>query len=352
MVPVAPGSSTQLETTIYKPDGDGPFPLVVINHAREVEPSQQGRYRPDTVARYFLQRGYAVAAPMRRGFSKSGGWYVGASCDVEQNARSQADDVAASLNYLAALPWVDKDRILVAGWSHGGLTALAFGTRNFPGVKGLINFAGGSRNTSCTSPSWQHSLAVAAGAFGKESKVPSLWFYGDNDSFFGQVYRPMHERYTAEGGKAQLVAFGVLGTDAHYVLAPSAASVWQPEVSKFLERLDLPNQPVERFAKFGVLLDEPAPQPTNFAPVGDASKVPNLRFFGRRGYQAFLEAKSPRAFAISDAGEWGWAWGERAQKRALDFCRENSKGKDCKLYAVDEAVVWPGSAALPPAARP
>ncbi len=35
MLPVVEGpDSVQLETTIYKPPGDGPFPLVVMNHGK------------------------------------------------------------------------------------------------------------------------------------------------------------------------------------------------------------------------------------------------------------------------------------------------------------------------------
>ncbi|HKA42079.1 MAG TPA: hypothetical protein VKF40_08825 [Burkholderiales bacterium] len=34
MLPVKGSYSTELETTIFRPNGEGPFPLVVINHGK------------------------------------------------------------------------------------------------------------------------------------------------------------------------------------------------------------------------------------------------------------------------------------------------------------------------------
>src|SRR5438309_2060455 len=60
-------SDAQLETTVYKPDLPGPWPLVVINHGSlgYANPHMQGRNRPVETARFFLDRGYLVVAPMR-----------------------------------------------------------------------------------------------------------------------------------------------------------------------------------------------------------------------------------------------------------------------------------------------
>jgi hypothetical protein len=98
---------------------------------------------------------------------------------------------------------------------------------------GVVNFAGGLRQEQCTG--WQRGLVGAAGAYGKETRVPSLWFQGDNDSYFDQpTYRGMHEQqYTQAGGKAQLVAFGTFGADSHSLFqARAGASIWQPEMTE------------------------------------------------------------------------------------------------------------------------
>src|SRR5262249_45025801 len=109
MIPKKGFFTIELETTIYKPEGSGPFPLALINHGKAPgDPRFQNRYQPLPAVSYFLQRGYVVAVPMRQGFSKSTGTYIGGGCNVESNGRLQADDVVATLDYMVALPYIDK----------------------------------------------------------------------------------------------------------------------------------------------------------------------------------------------------------------------------------------------------
>lgn len=331
----------ELETTVYKPDGDGPFPVVVINHGKAPgDPRFQARYRPATAARYFLQRGYAVVVPMRQGFSKSGGSYIGGGCNVESNGRVQAEDVKAVFDYLGTQAWADKDRLLVVGQSHGGWTTLAFGQQNYPGVKGLVNFAGGLRQDNC--PGWKQGLAGGAAGYAKETRLPSLWFYGDNDSFFDpETFHAMFDRYTAAGGKARLVAYGKFEADSHALFgARAGVAIWQAELTAFLQAIGMPYEIQPAMAKFGMHSSVPVPPRTDFAPLDDDSKLPHVRDPGRIGYKAYLGKLLPRAFAVAPNGSWGWAdGGDDPLKRALDHCNRNGKGQ-CQLYSVDDQVVW------------
>ncbi len=330
----------ELETTIYKPDGDGPFPLVIINHGKALgDPRFQGRARHSAAARFFLQRGYAVLMPMRQGFSKSTGNYIGGGCNIDSNGLQQAQDVKAVLDWAVSQGWADKNSILVMGQSHGGWTTLAFGTLNYPGVKGLVNFAGGLRQDSCAG--WEGSLGRAAGNFGKVTQVPSIWFYGDNDSFFAPyTFRPMFEKYTAAGAKAELVAFGNFGSDAHSMFGSNAGQpIWQPKVGTFMQSIGLPT--AVTYAKYSNVPSVMSiPPKTDFAALDDETKLPYVRDTGRNGYKNFLTKQMPRAFAIAPSGAWGWAeMGDDPLKRALDNCNKSGQGQ-CKLYAVDDAVVW------------
>ncbi|MDP1954784.1 MAG: CocE/NonD family hydrolase [Polaromonas sp.] len=331
-----------LETTLYRPDGEGPFPVAVINHGKAYGDARfQGRYRPATAARYFLQRGYAVVVPMRQGFSKSGGSYIGGGCNVESNGKVQAEDVKAVLDHVVTQPWADKDRIVVLGQSHGGWTTLAFGPLNYPGVKGLVNFAGGLRQEGCNS--WQKALASGAASYAAQTRLPSLWFYGDNDSYFTtDTYQAMFDQYTAAGGQARLVAFGTFGNDAHNMFASRAGQrIWQPEVSRLLASVGLPSEPVGNFAKYAASGLMPVPPRTGFAAIDDESKLPHVRDTGRAAYKTYLTKFVPRAFAIGTDGAWGWAdGGEDPLRRAVDNCQRNSK-TPCKLYSVDDFIVWP-----------
>src|SRR6185503_6490220 len=163
----------------------------------------------------------------------SGGAYLApAGCNIASNGEVQAESVATVLEWLRAQPFVDKERIVVVGQSHGGLTTMALGTFNPPGVRGLINFAGGLKETGCF---WEGALAQAFRSYGGSTKLPSLWFYGDNDSYFPPgVWQDMYARYTGAGGKARLVAFGEFGRDAHGMFSSSrGVPIWVPEVEKF-----------------------------------------------------------------------------------------------------------------------
>ena len=330
-----------LETTVYKPDGAGPFPMVVINHGKAPgDPRFQSRYQPVFAARWFVQRGYVVVVPMRQGFSKSSGSYISGGCNVESNGRTQAEDVKAVLDYFVTLPYVDASNILVMGQSPGGWTTLALGTLAYPGVKGIVNFAGGLRQESCSA--WEGVLANAAGRYGKETTLPSLWFYGDNDSYFSvRTWNAMFERYTAFGGKARLVAFGTFGSDSHAMFGSrTGQSIWQPEVSAFLTQVGLPNRLQSEFQKYGRVNILPVPPPTGFSSIDDLARIPFVKDTGREGYKIYLGKISPKAFSIAPNGAWGWAEGsDEPLERSLQNCNLRGKG-ECKLYAVDANVVW------------
>jgi len=85
------------------------------------------------------------------------------------------------------------------------------------------------------------------------------------------------------------------------------------------------------------------------ARLNDLQAIPYMRDSGRKAYQEFLKHPKPRAFAIASNGAWGWSAPERNPTyvqqtyldvvgRALERCRR--RGGDCRLYAVDDRVVW------------
>jgi hypothetical protein len=68
--------------------------------------------------------------------------------------------------------------------------------------------------------------------------------------------------------------------------------------------------------------------------------VPFLSENGKRAYADYLTKMTPRAFAVSPSGAWCWAEeGEAPDARALATCSAKSD-KPCRLYSVDENVVW------------
>lgn len=335
MVMASPAAAVELETTVFKPPGTGPFPLVIMNHGKEPgNPKFQHRDRFLALSREFVKRGYAVVVPMRTGFANSKGEYMEYNCNMTSNGQLQANDLQNVLNYFRTQAWVDKDRIIVAGQSYGGLATMAFGTRNYPGVKGLINFAGGLRTGGGCE--WQQSLVDAFADYGTKSTLPSLWFYGENDTFFNHdIARKMHEAYVQNGGNAKLVAYGPFKHDAHAMVGSrDGVKIWWPETEKFLQQLGMPTDEVV------ALPETPAIPKSDYAMIDNVDALPYVKDKGREAYRTFLGKSFPRAFAISANGGWSWAEeGDDPVERVLANCQKNS-GQACKLYAVDDYVVW------------
>lgn len=237
-----PDSAIELETTLYRPPGDGPFPLVIFNHGKAAgDPRLQQRSRFVWPAREFVARGYAVALPMRQGFAGSGGRYPNAGCNIAANGRLSVQDVRTTIAYFERRADIDARRVVLVGQSAGGLVALAAASQNLPQVVGVVNFAGGLRQDRC--PDWPSTLAAAAADYASTTHIPTLWLYGDNDATFAApVWHEMYARYVAAGGDAQLVAYGSFGKDAHALFAArSGVPVWEPEVARFFTtKLGLP----------------------------------------------------------------------------------------------------------------
>jgi dienelactone hydrolase len=282
---------------------------------------------------------------MRQGFADSGGNYVNTGCNIEANGKAQALDVVVTLSALARRPDIDISHTVVIGQSHGGLTTMAVGALKLQQVVGLINFAGGLRVDSC--PQWRTELENAMRGYGADTRVPSLWFYGDNDEFFSvDTWQEMFKGYTAEGGPARMVAFGKFRDNSHAMFGSSAGlKIWLPEVRIFFRQLGLPFD-----VKYRIVLadhETPPPPPSGFTAIDDVAGIPFVGDKGRAAWPNYLDAPPPKAFAVSPHGSWAFRFGDPAAMRlAVERCSQGFAKEPCQLYAVDDEVVWH---AAPPA---
>jgi dienelactone hydrolase len=340
-VPAGPGRSARLQTTVFRPNGPGPFPLLIINHGKEAgAPQSQPRERFIVMATAFVKRGYAVLVPMRQGFAASTGRYADFGCDMTANGYAQASDVGDVLTYARRQPWIDGEHIVVAGQSYGGLATLALGTSKLPGVRGLINFAGGLRDDGAQCD-WRGQLVHAFGEYGEHNQIPSLWLYGLNDSLFGpELVDRLHQAFARAGGRVRLIQFGAFKRDAHGMLASrDGEKIWWRDTERFLRELGMPTDEVVAVGA------APIPPKSNFARLDDVAAVPYLSEAGRAAYRDYLNKMTPRAFAVSPNGAWCWAEeGEEPDARALAACASKSQ-QACQLYSVDHDVVWQGQQA-------
>jgi dienelactone hydrolase len=325
--------------TIYRPTGEGPFPLLVFNHGRAVAAKRaaQGRNRPETAARYFVAKGFVVLAPTRIGYGETYGDFdpeQSGGCNnlqVEAMSLAASDQVLAAVEYAKTLPFVVASRWLVAGQSVGGLTSIATVARVPAGLTGGINFAGGTGGNPDASPGRPcrpQALENYWGRIAGQAQVPMLWLYWENDKYWGpDVPKAWHQAWVAGGGMAELASFAPSGEDGHNGLFADMDH-WLPVVDDFLNRLGF-NRP-------GIV---PRPQASGFADVQDTSRVP-VTVQSLAAYQKFLESPLPRAFAVSGRGGWGYSVGDYAHGRALGNCQRQNFG--CRLYAIDNDVVWTG----------
>ena len=77
----------------------------------------------------FAARGYVVVMPLRRGFGETGGTFAespGACSNPHygRGERAAATDVLAAYEFARKLPYVDPDRMILAGQSAGGVASL------------------------------------------------------------------------------------------------------------------------------------------------------------------------------------------------------------------------------------
>jgi dienelactone hydrolase len=332
--------SLPLPITIYRPAGGGPFPVVVLNHGRAPGDKRalQTRFRPEAAARYFVAKGFVVLAPTRIGY-----WETYASgfdpenpgrcvnLQVQAVSEAASQEVLAAMEFAKLLIYADTSRWLVAGQSVGGLTAVATVGRAPAGLLGGINFSGGiggdpeRRPANPCNPQAEQTYWASLGG---QARAPMLWLYWQNDRYWGDtIPRQWHQAWEQGGGRAQYASLAAFGADGHDGFAGDMDH-WLPVVDAFLASLG--------FNKRALIT---VPPPSGFAPLDDVGKLPSRNPTSRQAYARYLSLPNPRAFALGGDGWFGYAQGDYAAGRALGNC-QHFNGEACKLYAVDDQVVW------------
>jgi dienelactone hydrolase len=239
--------SVLMRTTVFRPPGEGPFPLVVMNHGTTQNPVHR-QYFPilefEAAALWFVQQGFVVAAPQRPGHGETGGIFLEdqANCapsDFLEAGRAGAANIQSAIDYMMTQSFVLRDGVVVVGQSGGGWDTLALASQNPPMVRAAIEFEGGrgghfggKPNNNCQ----PDNLVAAARTLGSTAQTPVLMIYTQNDTFFGPVLsRRLYEAWTEAGGIAEYHLLPPFKEDGHFLLGyPDSVPVWSPIVMKFL----------------------------------------------------------------------------------------------------------------------
>lgn len=116
-----PPRGPQTGARLYAPEGNGPFPAVVLSHPSG--PLQQHMFQ---WAKRFLAAGYAVLI-----VDHLGPRHKKSNLDHSVSVTEYAQDDVAAMRYLRALPFVDGKRIVQMGFSYGAMASLREASQGF-----------------------------------------------------------------------------------------------------------------------------------------------------------------------------------------------------------------------------
>jgi dienelactone hydrolase len=240
--------SLTLAATIYVPEGNGPFPAVLWSHGSERLLKMHSR-----AGQAFNQRGYVWMVPHRRGHDASPGTYIlkllhlpepgtvevlaptdwtGWESDYSKLVvalqETHLEDTLAALIYLRSLPYVDVNRIAVAGCSYGGIQTILAAERNL-GLRAAVPFSAATLSWG-PSPDLRGRLLRAA----SHIQIPTLIVQAVND----YDPEPPHllARELQDNGNAPTLympPFGDTAEQAHR-LCTHGVGLWSPTVFAFL----------------------------------------------------------------------------------------------------------------------
>lgn len=245
------GQAVSLEVLLFKPLTEGRFPTIVFHHGSTGNGSDPSRFGitffSKPIARYFVERGWIVAFPQRRGRGRSDGLYdegfaldrSGYSCDAELalgGAAHALEDLDVITDWLRNRTDVDTTRMLVGGTSRGGILAVAHTAKRPDVYWAAINFVGGWIAEGCGDYRViNRTLFVDGAAF----PGSSLWIYGENDSFYSLAYsRSNFEAFTSAGGLGTMIELArAPGFNGHFII--NDLELWAPAMDDFLEQLGI-----------------------------------------------------------------------------------------------------------------
>ena len=239
------GEAVSLEVVLFKPLHEDRYPTVVFHHGSTgngSDPSLFGlTFFSKPVARYFVERGWMVVFPQRRGRGTSDGLYDEGftldrsrySCDYDlalAGATRALEDLDAITDWVRSRADVDTTRMLVGGTSRGGILSIAHAARRPDVYLGAINFVGGWVSEGCGEyRSINRSLFVDGAAF----PGPTLWIYGENDSFYSLPYsRTNFDAFSYAGGIGQWITpTRAPGLNGHFII--NDLHLWEPAMDEF-----------------------------------------------------------------------------------------------------------------------
>jgi len=233
----------KLETYLYKPQGAGPFPLIVYNHGSTLPDQEPEEWAAPFIARLFVPAGYAVLVPERRGYGKSEGARFSQDIGAERGPRyvarmrAEAGDVNAAVEFILkhAGPSLDPARLAIVGPSFGGVVTTLAASQS-KRYRAVVVQAPGAINWE-KSPELRDALTSAAAKL----RVPTHCSVAENDATTKSALG-ICEAAAGAGAKTTLKIYPKFESGrerpgnppGHALFSPAGVSVWQQDVLDFL----------------------------------------------------------------------------------------------------------------------
>ncbi len=241
-----------LRALLWRPQGRGPFPAVLLNHGSGRTPAELERLGPyerqaDILGPLFARHGYVFLYLFRRGVGLSANQGANSvelmnrefaahgqegrnTLQLKLLESGEMSDATAGLAFLRALPGVDARDVAVIGHSFGGSLTFLLAERE-PNLRAVVIFSGAGY-------SWDRSPELRARLLAAAARIaaPVFFIHAEND-YSLSAGKALDARLQELGKPHRLKIYPPLGhtvDDGHRFLY-LGVSDWEPDVFAFLD---------------------------------------------------------------------------------------------------------------------
>jgi dienelactone hydrolase len=241
-----------LHGMLWRPEGSGRFPAILINHGSGRSPEELRRLGPyegqaETLGPVFARHGYVLLFLFRRGVGLSSDQGTSAVDLMNsavaaqgQDARNalqldllegrEMGDAQSGLAFLRHLPYVDAQKLALVGHSFGGSLTLLMAERE-PQLRAVVVF-------SAAGFSWEHSPSLQSRLLAavEHATAPIFLIHAAND-YSTASGRALAARLDGLGKPHRLKIYppcGETADDGHNFPFLGLDS-WEPDVFAFLD---------------------------------------------------------------------------------------------------------------------
>jgi len=245
------GSAT-LHAMLWRPQGPGPFPAILLNHGSGRTREDLERLGPyeqnaEKLGPVFARHGYVFLYLFRRGVGLSTD--QGANAVDLMNSKSTAHgpearnalqlqlldnremgDAMSGLKFLRTLPYVDVRDVALVGHSFGGSLTVLMAERE-PNLRAVVVFSGAGYSFD-RSPELRARLLAAV----DNIAAPVFFIHAEND-FSLSSGKVLDARRQQLGKPHRLKIYPPIGrtTDDGHDFLHLGVNIWEPDVFAFLD---------------------------------------------------------------------------------------------------------------------